>query len=335
MNVSVALCTYHGARFLGEQLESIGWQTRRPDEIVLYDDQSIDATVDIARTVCQRAGLPCEIHVNQTRLGVERNFSQAVKNTHGDVIFFCDQDDVWKPHKVEKMLAPFLQNEAVTLVYSDGEIVGPALEPSGYTLFTKNPAKRLEDGDARDVGRRLKEGRSPGIKASAMAFSAGVRDLAGSLPDGVAHDSWIAYWGYALGKVVAVQEVLHYYRRHDQTSGKSSSNTLIAGLHSAKQQSRADMLTEKECLAAALCSRMNQIEQEMPDRLELNKRFFMLRNDARNAARTLHARQQVVSRSGRLSRFLVGFQCMAKGDYLAIPGIVQQMQTCLRDINSS
>ena len=38
--ISVAMCTYNGARFLPEQLESITMQTRLPDELVICDDQS-------------------------------------------------------------------------------------------------------------------------------------------------------------------------------------------------------------------------------------------------------------------------------------------------------
>ncbi len=40
MNISVAMCTYNGSRFLAEQLESIGRQTKRPFELIICDDGS-------------------------------------------------------------------------------------------------------------------------------------------------------------------------------------------------------------------------------------------------------------------------------------------------------
>src|ERR1017187_5313662 len=49
LNVSVAMCTYNGARFLNDQLESIASQSRLPDELILCDDCSSDDTVAIAR----------------------------------------------------------------------------------------------------------------------------------------------------------------------------------------------------------------------------------------------------------------------------------------------
>ncbi len=47
--LSVAMCTYNGARYLREQLESIAGQTRPPDELVICDDCSDDATDRIVR----------------------------------------------------------------------------------------------------------------------------------------------------------------------------------------------------------------------------------------------------------------------------------------------
>jgi GT2 family glycosyltransferase len=38
--LSIAMCTYNGALYLREQLESIAGQTRLPDELVVCDDRS-------------------------------------------------------------------------------------------------------------------------------------------------------------------------------------------------------------------------------------------------------------------------------------------------------
>ena len=44
VKISVAMCTYNGADFLSDQLESIIAQSRLPDEIVVCDDGSTDET---------------------------------------------------------------------------------------------------------------------------------------------------------------------------------------------------------------------------------------------------------------------------------------------------
>jgi len=332
MKISVVLCVWNGELFIEEQLRSITQQTRVPDEVLIFDDRSTDSTAAIAESVCASSGVNGLISINETRLGVEENFSRAMCKASGDVIFFCDQDDVWLPERVEKMIMPFQEDNKVSLVYSDGYIVGPELEPSGYTLFNRRPSKRLRDGDTRRVGDRLKQGRAPGIKASSMVFASWVRDLAGPIPDGVAHDSWIAFFGYALGRVVAINESLHYYRRHNQTSGKSSTNKLIPGLQHIKKTHQVSMLKEKAHLAQCIYDRMCWLEHEMEGKRLFSKRFEELKSDSKEAARTLKARKEIIGSSGRLKRLLKGVVVLARGDYIAIKGYKQKFKLFYKDV---
>jgi glycosyltransferase involved in cell wall biosynthesis len=335
MKVSVVLCTFNGELFIEEQLKSIAQQTRVPDEVLIFDDRSTDSTVEIVESVYAISRITGLISINETRLGIEENFSRAMCKANGDVIFFCDQDDVWLPERVEKMITPFQEDNKVSLVYSDGYIVGPELESSGYTLFSKRPSKKLQKGDTRHVGERLKQGRAPGIKASSMVFASWVRDLAGPMPDGVAHDSWIAFFGYALGRVVAINEPLHYYRRHDQTSGKSSTNKLIPGLKHVKKTHQVFMLKEKARLAQCIYDRMCYLEHEMEGKRLFNKRFEELKLDSKEAARTLKARENIVGSSRWLSRIIKGIVFLIKGDYIAVTGYKQKIRLFCRDIGLS
>ena len=59
--ISVALCTYDGARFLGAQLESFATQIRLPDELVVCDDHSSDGTAAVLRDFARRAPFPVRI----------------------------------------------------------------------------------------------------------------------------------------------------------------------------------------------------------------------------------------------------------------------------------
>ena len=88
MKVSVVICTFNGAAYLAAQLRSIGQQTRPPDELVIFDDQSTDATVALAQRVCAEQGLNYRLHINEMRLGVEQNFSRTMLAASGDVLFF-------------------------------------------------------------------------------------------------------------------------------------------------------------------------------------------------------------------------------------------------------
>ena len=49
--VSVAMCTYNGVKYLPQQLESIANQTVPVDELVVCDDGSKDATIEMIRSI--------------------------------------------------------------------------------------------------------------------------------------------------------------------------------------------------------------------------------------------------------------------------------------------
>ena len=109
VKVSVAIATYNGERFLREQLDSLYSQTRVPDEIVVCDDRSTDGTKDILEEYHQKYGLT--YYINDTNLGVNKNFEKAIRLCSGDYVAICDQDDVWMPHKIQTCLVKLQEIE--------------------------------------------------------------------------------------------------------------------------------------------------------------------------------------------------------------------------------
>ena len=99
MNISIAMATYNGEKYIKEQLQSLSNQTSLPFELVVGDDGSTDATLDILKEFCAHAPFPVRIHQNQANLGFARNFLDTARRCKGDWIAFCDQDDVWLPDK--------------------------------------------------------------------------------------------------------------------------------------------------------------------------------------------------------------------------------------------
>src|SRR5215217_2190591 len=100
MRISIAMATYNGAGYLQEQLESFLSQTRQPDELIVCDDGSGDATLDILERFRQSVPFAVQIHRNETRLGFTKNFEKALLKCSGDLVFLSDQDDVWFAPKV-------------------------------------------------------------------------------------------------------------------------------------------------------------------------------------------------------------------------------------------
>lgn len=102
--ISVVMCTYNGAAYLREQLDSILAQTLQPDEIIVQDDCSTDGTAEILAAYAERHP-QLRFFVNERQMGVNRNFFSAMARAAGDFIAISDQDDVWLPEKLERQAA--------------------------------------------------------------------------------------------------------------------------------------------------------------------------------------------------------------------------------------
>ena len=135
--VSVALCTYNGARFIREQLESIICQTVPIEEIVVCDDGSTDNTLEIIKSIAGSSDKKFLLSQNEKRLGFKENFFNAVNHCSGDLIFFADQDDVWHPDKVKTIVRWFDRHPDKTVVFSDATLIDENSQTLNDTLWQR------------------------------------------------------------------------------------------------------------------------------------------------------------------------------------------------------
>ena len=103
--ISVAMATYNGGLYLQDQLESLVEQESSPLELVITDDGSKDDTVSLIKSFARHAPFPVRFEKNIERLGYGRNFLKAAFMCKGTHVAFCDQDDVWLPHKLSQVSA--------------------------------------------------------------------------------------------------------------------------------------------------------------------------------------------------------------------------------------
>lgn len=212
--VSVALCTYNGARYLKDQLDSIASQTLFPHELVVCDDRSTDDTVGIVRAFASRARFPVRLFLNTTNLGSTKNFEQAIRLCKGDLIALSDQDDVWFPQKLERIVAVFSASPEVGAVFTDAEMVDDSLRPLGHRLwdaaaFGKAPQRLVTQ--RRTVQVLLKYNV---VTGATMAFRSRFRDVVLPIPGAWVHDAWIALLIAAVADLAIIRDPLIRYRQH-------------------------------------------------------------------------------------------------------------------------
>lgn len=94
--ISVVIPTYNGAEYLNECLDSVLAQSFADFEIVIVDDTSRDATLEIARDYGRR-NKRITIHENPGNLGLVGNWRRCVELARADWIKFVFQDDYLYP----------------------------------------------------------------------------------------------------------------------------------------------------------------------------------------------------------------------------------------------
>ena len=252
MNLSIALCTYNGAVYLKEQLESIAAQTRTPDELVISDDQSTDDTLRLIEEFAATAGFPVRLSVNEANLGIAKNFEKAISLCRGDVIVLSDQDDVWHSDKLESIERIFAAKPQLSLVFSNAELVDETLTLFAETLFdllhfNGEKQRLVKSGRALDV--QLRENLVCGCT---MAFRANLKDLV--LPisaDGpLVHDGWIVLLIAAVGEIDFINRPLLKYRQHSAQQSRL-----------AKTSSWYEIMTSSKIDRACCVRQANQLNE--------------------------------------------------------------------------
>ena len=126
MTVSVALALYNGEKFIEKQLDTLRLQTVKPNQVVLCDDGSSDNTVNIVNEYIKKYSLgdSWKVCKNPQNLGYAKNFYHAMDLCDGDLIYLCDQDDIWKNDKIEKMNKVMEENPNISLLMCKGGVIG-------------------------------------------------------------------------------------------------------------------------------------------------------------------------------------------------------------------
>jgi glycosyltransferase involved in cell wall biosynthesis len=216
MHLSIALATYNGEMYIYDLLESIREQLRLPDELVIYDDCSTDATVNIVRKFAATVTFPVHIFINEKNVGFRQNFYNAISACSFELIALCDQDDIWQPEKISGCLRVFEENSVDAVVH-------------GYTVVDKDlkylrfirPAKKSTIQEPYE-GSYLNcyVGFSVVFRADLLkGFDYLSRPVDPNFPKyQMAHDQWIALILFSKGRTYILPKSLVMYRQHEKNS---------------------------------------------------------------------------------------------------------------------
>lgn len=303
-DIAVAMCTYNGAEYIVEQLETMAAQTLLPAQIVVSDDGSTDGTIALLKQAWERLQIrtPELTHielivlVNAAPRGVTKNFEQAISATTKKWIVLADQDDIWFPSRLE-IEAQKLSTGA-GFVFGDAELINDTGETIGHTLFEALALKDTErSGILSDpVAVLIKRNIVTGATA---AISRDVFTAAAPFPQGWVHDEWLAMVAALTNTSFSVTEPLIGYRQHEANQIGVKKNTV--------QTRMAKLRAEGSARNARLLERITSLSDRAPE-LTHSSRALALIASARafQHARSNYPRNRIVRWVPVLGQVLTG-----------------------------
>ncbi|WP_088279086.1 glycosyltransferase family 2 protein [Ideonella sp. A 288] len=214
--ISVVICNYNYARFIGAALDSVLSQSRPACQIVVVDDGSTDASVQVIGGYA-RHGVQLIVQANGGQVAAyNTGFSQA----DGDVVLFLDADDLLLPDALQQVAEGFAQG--VAKLHFRLQLIGPQGEPLGTSIPSS-----LARGEV--ATRLLRHGvphASP--PASGNAYRRSVLQRLFPLPvdalDRHGADFFCIYGSTLFGTVAACERPLGLYRVHQFPRADSALN---------------------------------------------------------------------------------------------------------------
>ena len=235
---TVVIPAYNVEQFVGQAFESIAQQSYLPEEAIVVDDGSSDATADRARELAAKMPFPVTV-IRQPNGGISAARNTAITAARTDLIALLDADDLWLPRHLENIARALARQPDSVAVYCDavhfdsatGHSSGPLSR--GKTLAIAQPAGEALYRLERDVFLSLVPGlyMSPSaacfrkvINGETMLFE---QDL------GTSEDRYMFMRLAKLGTITFVDEVSARIRRHD-TNTTHARNALWLGLNGVK-----------------------------------------------------------------------------------------------------
>lgn len=215
MKISVCLAMFNGADYLMPQIQSILDQLGQFDEIVIVDDCSDDESVEIINSFGDSR---IRLLRNASNLGVLATFDRALRESTGDILFLSDQDDIWRPDKVDQVVSALASDPAVTMVVSDAQVIDAAGNVIAQSFFRHRGA--FSTGLLHNLVKNKYLGCTMAFRRSMLIH---FLPIPADVP---MHDIWFGLVNNVYGKTRYISQSLIAYRRH----GKNVSPPVCAPL---------------------------------------------------------------------------------------------------------
>lgn len=205
--VSIALATYNGEKFIQQQMDSLLAQDYPNLEIVVSDDCSQDSTWKILQNFALKDNR-IKLLPREKNVGYVNNFIRVFMACKGELISPCDQDDVWYPNKISRLVA---EMGDASLIYCDNRFIDESNNPLGIK-FSDTVKSMISGNDCRNFLFYNS------ISGHAMLFRKNLLDMIDNLASVYYIDWLIAFCAAEYGYISYLDEVLVDWRQHSASA---------------------------------------------------------------------------------------------------------------------
>ncbi|MFB2119331.1 glycosyltransferase family 2 protein [Parapedobacter sp. 2B3] len=201
------MATFNGGTYLREQLDSLIGQTYTFWRLIVHDDGSADDTLSILNEYQREDARITVMDDGVVNLGPAANFLHLMRHVEGELYMFCDQDDIWLPEKVGKMVAAISSYDGPAALYTNSYLYvgGKAVSQKSTVIHPRTLNDTLFFNS--------------GIQGCAVIFNNRLMEIMQPFPGSVAmHDHLITMGAVTFGQIVYLDEVLVWYRQHGQNA---------------------------------------------------------------------------------------------------------------------
>ncbi len=252
----ILMSTYNGEKYLAAQLDSLIAQTHTNWTLLIRDDGSADKTIDIIKQYTLQDARIELVSDNLGNLNVVKSFAALMNKAlerNEPTIFFCDQDDVWLPHKMQATLQLLQQIEKENtqgipvLIHTDLHVVDSNLKTIQPSFMQFEGLKRNPNAPLRTLLINNY------ITGCTIGMNRALLTLASPMPDEARmHDWWCGLCAAACGKIGFLETPAILYRQHDRNAvGSKGFYGKIRELRSFKKAVRHRLQSIAACFRQA------------------------------------------------------------------------------------
>ena len=115
--VSILIANYNNSSHIKQCIESLNSQTYKNLEIIFFDDNSSDNSLNIIKQFSNVRIIENKIQTKFGSLNQLNAFRKAVEISKGDLVFLLDSDDYFNKEKVKKIVDYFEKNKKAEIVF--------------------------------------------------------------------------------------------------------------------------------------------------------------------------------------------------------------------------